>query len=500
MVNKDTLKNGIQISSKKIEKKDVQENKVIALFELTFENIQSQYSLLQNKWASLLKKENFMLETVLEFYKECIKISSDIENFISKFKELVEQSHSYISTIEKTLLNVIELKKNAMRSLNALFFHKLFEHGEQFYPMMLQNFKSNPLKNSSHKKQLWHRLSEILEKTLKSALEHLQKNMNEKDLPYFKNLMQKISTNLPDFVKQFKLYIQQLNSVNDIFLHVEGRFLRYFNQKNHPYTRWSALLCVGVVFDWGYQLNSHPHTHKGTYSPHFDQLFPLFNLYKGSSTDFPKELPFVYLKQGESIFNHQTVKNQYKGHDYLQTHALSTLDLDKCVGTELAQKASQLFSKVKPISILTIILKPINSKEYPPHMMGLAKIILSDKSVVFRVADAEQGEFEVYSIEYLSSFLEHYFYLNNYSNLFSRGVLTNIDPYFEKEFSPSANEKSIEPVEPIESVKSNTKSNVYLPRFRTNDCSNKEQSDVTQSNVTEVQHRSKTQNKKILQI
>lgn len=409
------------------------------------------HSQLKRKWVLLHKKSQLNLQNVLAFFRDITISMNEISHVQSALKEPQNISPQELKVLTHTLKKLELLKLKTRKTLSELFIFQWFEKAELFYFITKQQkLLSQEINHFSENTSFWDILSHVLQNALKWALNDVQKHLTN-DGPYvFQDLIVYVSHSLEDFVIKTHTQINRINRLNTICAESHGRFLRFFNQNTHPYATAMDIACLGISFVWAEQLHNKTPTQIGLHSKHFSELRPLFQFIKkenkrkqsegslekrikqNSDDILPQTWPLTYLRFGESDYTFKSVGYQIKGFLYLHRDQMPTAAFERIHGGEIAAKALQLFSLDAKISTLIVSLNKVNQDKDPPHAIAFAQIHLTNQLTVYRIMDADHGEFELYSPTSFHTFLEKYFEFNHYQLLYCRGYLKNIDFLFEK--------------------------------------------------------------------
>lgn len=346
-------------------------------------------------------------------------------------------------------------QKILIAELNASLFLQILRFTEKFYFQAIANndFSFNKKANSD----FWDQLLQPLEYSMEQALIYLSeqsifpKNLDKKqENTLIANELKRLNENCRDLMNRIYLMIH----LSELCAQYDCNFIRNFAQKYHPFYHAFGAQCIGVVFNWGLNLHMNPPAQTGKPSPQCSRYLE-FTSELLAQKAFPQEFLALDTMLGEPCLNENTVSFQNGRRTLLKIAGPANSRVFQFDGRRMMAEALNLFQekeednrdngdnidkqskhpleKLKQkqkVIVLEATLLEKNVKE-ECHMVGLAKINLSHKSV-YRFIDSEVGEFEASCPKALGEWLEGYFQRTKYSKQYTSFTLRIIDSALEK--------------------------------------------------------------------
>lgn len=463
----------------------------ISLFTGPIEEINLKVTKLQTEWLQLLKQNSYVVPELLSLYQTSKELMLACEQFFIKIQpkndpisNTKEQCPFLIRKAIKNTLKIAKtLQKAAMDIINSLLNLKILEHVEKLYKNSSESYTLSTQRVSSGH-AFWETMNERMQDIFSVAILQIKQ-----DPVYSKFLLSLSAPNQKELIERhidlLKKRSQLLIFFDDLAKKSHSTFLRHFNQSKQTFTQLSGMQCMGVVIDWGLSLRMNPPKQRRSPSEHF-QVFLSF-IHKLKIRQFPKVWPCIEILLGEPVCTLQTMEYQRNAFNLFHQTRIQRYQTKTCTAPEILSKSMVLFSKTAPVSVITITLNPLTDADYPPHMIGITQIRLPNtahkgnvsahasahvsvhgstlssdaEKTVYRLCDADYGEFEAYSTQAFEVLMTAYFERLHYSSLFCNATLQKIDSALKYLQDMQVKTNTLEKPNTLEKSSKKTPSTVY---------------------------------------
>lgn len=344
------------------------------------------------------------------------------------------------------------LNKKQIETLNAALTIRLMALTEKLY---FKRMQEKPLSfNPGSKADIWDQVEKEIYELMCQALEHLTDSLvfsNTLRTTLLSHQVRTLQKNLKELMHGMFLLID----IDKICYRYDCIFLRHFYQTNHPRYYLNGPQCVGVFFDWAHKLWTNPPTQFATPSKQCAEYFDVTSTLM--SNEFPREFPAKYSFLGDPCLNENTALLQ-KVHRALFSEAVGKPAINSSLsdGKALFYEAVRLFEKndllrkrnletsmqkaleisglLEDEDVKTLKDKPhvsvleasLGGTENKSHMIGIAKITFGNTSV-YRLIDANTGEFEARCPKKFGEWLQQYFIVRGYDKTHTKFTMRIVD-------------------------------------------------------------------------